>query len=349
MRDRVGIVDLTAFTILDVTGPGALQALQRLAVAEIDVPVGRVVYTPLLNAAGGIRADLTIMRLGPETFRVVTGAGSGQVDRKWIADHLPADGSAQLTDVTSSWCTLGLWGPRARDLLGSLTADDVSHEGFGFATCRSIELGPLPVLASRLSYVGELGWELYAPIETGARLWDLVWEAGRDHGVVPVGIGAYLTPGRLEKSYRAHGAELDLEHDLVEAGMARRTVKEADFVGRDAYLLQREGDPAAVLCTLTVEDRTSSAGERRAMMGREPILTRDGEPLVDARGRRSYVTSAGSGPSVGAVLLMSYLPVERAEVGAELAVAYLGERHPVHVAVVGSTPLFDPDDARMKG
>jgi glycine cleavage system aminomethyltransferase T len=349
MRDRVGIVDLTAFTIFDVTGQAALAYLQELAVAEMDVPEGKVVYTPLLNVAGGIKADLTTMRLGPQTFRVVTGAASGQTDRKWFVDHLPADGSAQLTDVTSAWSTMGVWGPRARDLVASLTSVDVSNTAFPYATCRSIAIGPVPVLAARISYVGELGWELYAPIETGARLWHLVWEAGQAHGVVPVGIGAYLTPGRMEKSYRAYRAELDLEHDLVEAGMARSTVKEADFVGKEAYLRRREIDPAAMLCTLAVEDRTSSTGERRAMVGSEPILTPDGEPVVDARGRRSYVTSAGSGPSVGAHLLMSYLPVELAEVGTELAVGYFGERYPVRVAVVGSTPLFDPDNARMKG
>jgi glycine cleavage system aminomethyltransferase T/glycine/D-amino acid oxidase-like deaminating enzyme len=349
MRDRVGIVDLTAFTILDVVGPGATDYLQGLAVAQMDVPVGRVVYTPLLNAAGGVTADLTIMRLAADRFRVVTGAASGQTDRKWFADHLPADGSAQLFDATSAWCTVGVWGPRARDLVASVTGDDVSNEAFPYATCREIAIGSVPVLASRISYVGDLGWELYAPMEAGARLWDSLWEAGSDLGCVAVGAGAYLTPGRMEKSYRAHGTELDLEHLLVDAGMARRSVKDEGFVGKEAYLRQREEGPAAMLCTLTVDDRTSASGQRRAMMGREPILTRDGEPLVDARGRRSYVTSAGSGPSVGAHLLMSYLPLEQATLGTELAVEYFGERYPVTVAAVGATPLFDPANERMKG
>jgi glycine cleavage system aminomethyltransferase T len=204
------------------------------------------------------------------------------------------------------------------------------------------------VLASRISYVGELGWELYVPMEQGARLWDLLWEAGREHGAVPVGIGAYAVTGRLEKGYRAHGNELDLEHDLVQAGMARPNVKDADFVGRDAYLKQRTEDPVRVLCTLTVDDPTSSTGVKRYMMGREPITTRDGAPLVDDTGTRSYVTSAGSGPSVGRHLLMAYLPPEHARVGAELAVEYFGETYPVTVAVAGSTPLFDPENARMK-
>ncbi|MBI3648752.1 MAG: FAD-dependent oxidoreductase [Actinobacteria bacterium] len=349
MRDHAGLVDLSAFTIFDVTGPGAPAFLQRVAVAQMDVPVGRVVYTSLLNAAGGIRADLTIMRLRPDAFRVVTGGHSGMVDRKWLIDHLPADGSAQLHDATSAWCTVGVWGPRARDVVGSVTDDDVSNEGFPFATCRPVTLGTVRALASRISYVGELGWEIYAPIEQGARLWDLLWEAGRPHGLVPVGIGAYAVTGRLEKSYRAHGNELDLEHDLVEAGMARPSVKDEDFVGRDAYLKQRSQEPIRRLCTLTVDDPTSSTGVKRYMMGREPIITGDGAPVLDAKGRRSYVTSAGSGPSLGAHLLMSYLPSEIATPGRKLAVEYFGERYPVTVAVAGSTPVFDPENARMKG
>jgi glycine cleavage system aminomethyltransferase T/glycine/D-amino acid oxidase-like deaminating enzyme len=349
MRDRVGMVDLSAFVVLDVTGPGALAAVQGLAVAQMDVPVGRVVYTPFLNEAGGIKADLTIMRLGDESFRVVTGGHSGMIDRKWIADHLPADDSAQLFDATSAWCTMGVWGPRARDVVGSVTEDDVSNEGFGFAACRPITLGPVRALVSRISYVGELGWEIYVPMEEGARAWDLLWEAGRPHGMVPVGIGAYAVTARLEKGYRAHGNELDLEHDLIQAGMARATVKDENFVGRDAYLKQRTEDPVRVLCTLTVDDPTSATGIRRYMMGREPILTRDGAPIMDATGTRSFVTSAGSGPSVGKHLLMSYLPPEHSRVGAELAVEYFGERYPVTVAVVGSVPLFDPENARMKG
>jgi glycine cleavage system aminomethyltransferase T len=319
-----------------------------MAVKQMDVPVGRVVYTPLLNPAGGVKADLTIMRLSDDRFRVVTGGFSGMADRKWFASPLPEDGSAQLHDQTSAWCTLGLWGPRARDVLGAVTRDDVSHEGFPFATSRWIEVDTLAVLASRISYVGELGWELYVPMEQGARLWDVVWEAGEPHGIAPVGIGVYATTARLEKCYRAHGNELELEYDLVEAGMAGPMVKDVDFIGRDAYLKQRAEEPAAVLCSLTVDDPTSASGVKRYMLGREPILSRDGEPLVDAKGRRSYVTSAGSGPSVGRHILMAYLPPDRAKAGGELAVEYFGERYPVTVAAVGSTPLFDPSNERLK-
>ncbi len=348
MRDRAGMVDLTAFAIFDVTGPGALDAVQRIAMRQMDVPVGRVVYTPILTPGGGFKADLTIMRLAHDVFRVVTGGAYGMADLKWFGDHLPADGSAQISDQTSAFCTLGLWGPRARDILAGVTSDDISHEGFPFARCRTIEVGPLEVLASRISYVGDLGWELYVPIEEGARLWDIIAEAGTPHGIVPVGIGVYGTTGRLEKCYRAYGAELEGEFNVVEAGMAWGKVKEQDFVGKEAHVRQREEEPAAIMCTLTVDDHTSSSGVKRYMMGGEPIQTRSGEPLTDRKGRRSYVTSAGAGPSVGKHLLMSYLPPEQAVVGTELSVLYMGERYPVTVAVADSTPVFDPENARIR-
>ncbi len=348
MRDRAGIVDLSAFAIFDITGPGACAALERLCVNRVDVAPGRTVYTPLLNPAGGILADLTVMRLAHDRFRVVTGGGLGMRDRKIFADGLPADGSAQLSDATNSWTTIGLWGPRARDVLAGVTSDDVSHAGFPFLTSKTVEINGVRTLTSRISYVGELGWEIYVPIEQALRVWDALWEAGAPHGLVPVGIGTYAVTARLEKGYRAHGNELELDFNLVEAGMARPTVKDADFVGREAYLRQRGSPPAAVLCTLTLDDPTSKSGVKRYMLGREPVLSTDGAPLVDGKGRRSYVTSAGSGPSVGKHLLMSYLPPDVAKAGTPLLVEYLGEHYPVTVAVAGSTPLFDPDNTRIR-
>jgi glycine cleavage system aminomethyltransferase T/glycine/D-amino acid oxidase-like deaminating enzyme len=348
MRDRAGIVDLSAFAIFDVTGPGALDYLERLCVNRVDVAPGKTVYTPLLNGAGGILADLTVMRLAHDRFRVVTGGGMGMRDRQLFAAALPADGSAQLFDATNAWTTIGLWGPRARDILAGATSDDVSHAGFPFLTSRTVEINGVRALASRISYVGELGWEIYVPIEQGLRVWDALWESGTPHGLTPVGIGTYAVTSRLEKGYRAHGAELELDFDLVEAGMARPTVKDADFVGKAAYVAQRAAAPAAVLCTLTLDDPTSKGGVKRYMLGREPVLSTDGRPLIDGKGRRSYVTSAGSGPSVGKHLLMSYLPPDVAKVGTSLLVEYLGEQYPVTVAVAGSTPLFDPDNARIR-
>jgi len=348
MRDACGLVDLSAFAVFDITGPAALETVQSLAVAQLDVAPGRVVYTSLLDERGGFKADLTIMRLGAAHFRVVTGGATGMAEKKWFTDHLPADGTASLADLTSAWTTLGLWGPRARDVMQAVSADDYSHPGFPFGTCREVEAGGLTVLASRISYVGELGWELYVPMEQGAGLWDALWAAGAGHGLVPVGIGVYGTTGRLEKGYRAYGNELTADYNLVEAGMTRPKVKEHAFIGKDAYLAQREAPPAAVMCTLTVDDHRSASGQLRYMLGGEPILSADGELLVDAKGRPSYVTSAGSGPSTGKHLLMAYLPAGQARPGARLFVEYLGERYPVTVAVAGSTPLFDPGNERIR-
>ncbi len=348
MRDRAAMIDLSAFAIFDVTGPAALPTVQHVAMRQMDVPIGRVVYTPLLTPSGGFKQDLTIMRLADDVFRVVTGGAFGMSDLKWFSDHVPEDGAAQVHNQTNAWTTLGLWGPKARDILQSVTDDDVSHAGLPFARCKEIEIGPLRVLASRISYVGDLGWELYVPVEQGACLWDLISEAGAPHGIIPAGIGVYGTTGRLEKCYRAYGAELDGEYNVVEAGMAWGRVKDEDFIGKAAHLRHREEEPAALMCTLTVDDHTSSSGVKRYMLGKEPVLTRDGKSLIDRKGRNSYITSAGAGPSVGRHILMSYLPLEHAVVGAQLAVEYMGERYPVTVAANDATPLFDPDNSRVR-
>ena len=349
MRERAGIFDLSAFCVFDVVGPGAKDAVQSIVVAQADVPEGRVIYTPVLDPNGGFRSDLTVMRLAHDRYRVVTGGAHGMADLKWFADHLPADGRAQIVDVTSAWTTIGLWGPRARDILGSLTDDDVSDSGFGFLTCRNISIGSTAVLASRISYVGELGWELYVPFEQGARLWAQLHEAGRPHGAVPAGIGVYGTTGRIEKGYRAYGFELDGERNIVEAGMARPKVKAAEFVGREAYLAQRDAAPKAVLCTLTVDRHTNSSGASRYMLGGEPILTADGGTLTDGHGHHPYVTTAGSAPSLGKHVLMAYLPPEQAVLGNQLAVSYMEELYPVTVGSIDATPLFDPTNSRIKG
>jgi len=334
MRERAAMFDLTAFCVFDVVGPNALDAVQTVAARQMDVPNGRVVYTPVLAPRGGFKSDLTIMRMDDDRFRVVTGGAHGMADMKWFRDHCP-DGT-RIEDHTSSVCTVGLWGPRARDILSSITGTDVSNEAFPFATWQELDNG---VIASRISYVGDLGWELYTPMERGLELWDALWEAGQPHGVVPAGIGVYGTTGRLEKAYRAFGFELDQDYDVVEADMAWWKVKEQDFVGKAAHVAAREREPVATLCTLTME------GNERFPLGREPVVRGDGSPITDAKGRRSYVTSAGMGPSLGKYVLMSYLPPDARE---DLHVEYLGERLPVTLEVVGSRAPFDPDNERIR-
>lgn len=348
MRDAAGVVDLSAFCVFDVTGAGALDVVQRSCVSQCDVANGKVIYTPMLDPKGGFVSDLTVMRLGDEHFRVVTGGAHGMVDLKRFVDLARDNGAAEVTDHTTAYTTIGVWGPRARDIVSSLTGDDVSHEGFPFASCREIEVGGQTVLASRISYVGELGWELYVPIGQGAALWSALLEAGRPHGAVPVGIGVYGTTGRIEKGYRAFGFELDAERTIVEAGMQRPKVKAADFIGREAYLKQREEEPATVLCTMTVDDHTSRSGIKRYMLGGEPILTRDGGTLTDGHGHHPYVTTAGSAPSLGKHVLLAYLPPDQATIGNQLAVSYMEELYPVTVESVDATSLFDPDNERIR-
>ncbi len=185
-------------------------------------------------------------------------------------------------------------------------------------------------------------------MDEAADVWEALLEAGTPHGAVPAGIGVYGTTGRIEKGYRAYGAELDGERSIIEAGMQRPKVKKADFVGREAYLAQREREPATVLCTLTVDDHTSADGTKRYMLGGEPVVTRDGALLTDGHGHHPYVTSAGSAPSLGKHLLLAYLPAEQAVLGNELAVSYMEELYPVTVGSVDATALFDPANERIR-
>jgi glycine cleavage system aminomethyltransferase T len=352
MREAAGVIDLTAFCIFDITGPGALESVQQTCVSQCDVAVGKVIYTPVLDARGGFKSDLTVMRLGDDHFRVVTGGAHGMADKKWFADNLADE--TELEDLTDQISTIGLWGPRARDILSSMTSEDVSHEAFGFLSCREIPVSvgdgaTVTVLASRISYVGELGWELYVPMADAAALWEALLDAGAPYGAVPVGIGVYGTTGRIEKGYRAFGFELDGERTIVEAGMQRPKVKAADFVGKAAYLAQREAEPGTVLCTMTVDDHTSASGVKRYMLGGEPVLTRDGEALTDGHGHHPYVTTAGSAPSLGKHVLLAFLPPDQATLGNELAVSYMEELYPVTVVSVDATSPFDPTNDRIKG
>jgi glycine cleavage system aminomethyltransferase T/glycine/D-amino acid oxidase-like deaminating enzyme len=349
MRDNVGMVDLTAFCEFDFTGPGAMAFLQFVTVNNVDVAVGRSVYTPLLTADGGFRADLTILRLGQNHFRVVTGAFDGGRDKYWFKRHMPTDGSVTFTDMSTALCTVGVWGPKARNLVAGLTDADMSNEGFPYGSVKDVLIDGIPCTLFRVSYVGDLGWEIYTKMEHGLRLWDTLWAAGQEHNVVPVGIGVYGLTGRIEKGYRLMGTELESEYTPVEAGLARPKVKSADFIGKAAYLKARDAEVVAVLCTLTVDSHMSKAGINRYMTGgNEPILTLEGERIVDAKGRVSRVTTAGAAPSLGQYLLNSYLTPEHAVEGTKLNVMYMNELFPVTVARVGSQPLFDPTDSRMK-
>ncbi|WP_419859500.1 GcvT family protein [Candidatus Palauibacter sp.] len=347
LREKVGVVDLGAFQIFDVTGPGALAWLETMAANACDRPPGTSIYTPLLTPDGCFRADLTIQRLEADHFRVVTGAFDGARDAAWFRKHLPDEDSVHFEDLSAEICTLGVWGPGAEALLGKISGTTLSQAEFPYAYVRKVVLGGIPVTMCRISYVGESGWEIYVEAALARRVWDAVREAGPGFGLRPVGAGVYGTTGRMEKGYALMGAELTSEYSPVEAGLARPRVKRADFIGRAAYLKAREAGPAALLRTLTMDDHADASGLARFPTGgNEPLLGPDGERIVDTRGRESRVTSAGMGPSVGKYLLMAYLPPELAAPGTRLRVLYMNEAFPVTVAA--DTALFDPTGTRMR-
>jgi glycine cleavage system T protein len=330
VRERVGLFDLSPFTKIEVRGPGALAYLQHLAAGDVDRPVGAIVYTAMLSPRGTIMCDLTITRLDEDRFLVVTGGAVGRHDVAWMRRNLPEDGSVWLEDRTSGVCCLGLWGPRARDVLGTLADADLSDEAFPYMQARELHVGYVPVRALRISYVGELGWELYVSTELGVALWDALWSAGGEYGLIAAGGGAYDSL-RLEKGYRLWGQDIDEEHNPYEAGLGWAVrLGKGEFLGREAVLAAKEHVNRRLSC-LVVEDRSIF------LSGKEPIA-HEGRTV-------GYVTSAAFGASVGQSIAYGYLPAELAEPGKRLAVYAEGEWHRLTVA---SEPLFDLTNARLR-
>lgn len=329
-RDRAGLFNLSTFTKIEVSGPGALSFLESICANQIDRPVGSIIYTALCNSRGGIVADLTVSRLEEDRFWILTGGGVGPHDFAWIRQHAPTQGGVTIRNMSGQYTTLGLWGPRARDILQQLVEEDISNAAFPFYTVRPLHIESVPALALRLSYAGELGWEIYAPGEYGLRLWDLLWEAGRPFGMVAGGAGAFDSL-RLEKGYRLWGVDIHSEYNPFEAGL-RRTVKlkKGYFLGRDA-LLKAKDAVTRKLCCLTFDDPDAVA------LGQEPILA-DGRVV-------GYVTSANYGYSVGKYMLYGYLPQEYAAPLTKVEVQYFAHRY---TATVNAESLFDPHNTRMK-
>ena len=346
MRDKVAMVGDMGFGKFDVYGSDAVEFMEKMHVGRADVDVGKTVYTPVLAENGGFVSDLTFARLGENHYRIITGGAVAGNDLQWYRSNAPD--SVSVVDNSEALCTLGVWGPDARNVVDSVAEEDMSHEAFPPYTAQHVTIGEVDAWAMRLSYVGELGWEIYAPAGQGQRLWDTIAEAGEEYDIRPVGMGVYGATGRMEKGYRLFGHELEVEYNPSEAGLTFHGVKDADFIGKEAYQAALNGDDAAKLCTLTVDDHTSSTGERRFMLGEEPILDQDGNVLVDDEGRRSYVTSAATGPTVGKHILLAYIPSEHATEGTQLQVEYFGEQYPVTIDVVGARPLFDPNNQRIR-
>ena len=265
-RERAALFDESSFAKLDVSGEGAAAFLEGLCANRVARDVGRVTYTQMLNERGGIECDFTVTRLADDRFRIVTGTAFGQHDLAWIRQHAPDDGSVHVADVTSQYACLGLWGPAAREILQSLTRADLATSAFPYMTAQAVAVGPVPCLAVRVTYVGELGWELYCPAEYGVALWDALWEAGREHGLVAGGYRA-IDSLRLEKGYRVWGSDITPEETPHEAGLASpsATTRSSSAPGAGAA-----GEPKRRLRCLVLADpaRSRSAPSPCALRGR---------------------------------------------------------------------------------
>jgi 4-methylaminobutanoate oxidase (formaldehyde-forming) len=330
-REAAGLFDFTSFAKIEVRGAGAAPFLEQLCDNHVARGVGRLTYTQMLNDDGGIECDFTVTRLADDRFRIVTGTAFGRHDLSFIREHTPRDGSVQVEDFTSAYACIGLWGPKARTILQSLTPADVSNAAFPYMTARELAVGPVPCLALRVTYVGELGWELYCPAEFGLRLWDALWEAGKPHGLVGGGYKA-VDSMRLEKGYRVWGSDIGPETDPYQAGLGFCVkLDKGEFNGRAALLKKRDTPAGTRLVCLVLDDPRSVA------LGSEPVRV-GGE--ISGR-----VTSGGYGYSVGKSIAYAFVPA-RFEVGTAVEVEVFGAWVPGHIA---AEPLYDPEGVRVRG
>jgi 4-methylaminobutanoate oxidase (formaldehyde-forming) len=330
-RETAGLFDETSFNKFEVRGRGALKFLNQVCANEMDQPIGTITYTQCLNKRGGIECDFTVNRLADDRFFIVTGTAFGQHDISWLSLQMPEDSSVTIEDVGSSYATIGMWGPKARTILEKVTTDKVSNESFPYMTSKRITIGDVPVLASRVTYVGELGWELYCPMEYGLRLWDTLWEAGKPEGMVAGGYKA-IESMRLEKGYRYWSGEITPDYTPYEAGLGFAVkLDKDDFIGRDALVKQKAEGIKQKLCTITLSD------ERTIVLGKEPI--RAGEEIV------GWVASGGFGYSANKSIAYAYLPMEYAKVGTKLEIECFGEQVSADVA---SSVLWDAKGERIR-
>jgi heterotetrameric sarcosine oxidase gamma subunit len=329
-RNNVALFDLTGLSIIEVSGLGAAQFVNYLCSNQMDVPVGRVVYTTWLTPQGGIKRDLAVARLGADNFWMFVGEGTLPQDVAWVREHAPTDGSVSVSDISNSYTALGLWGPNARRVLEKVTAADVSNEAFPYFTAQWLEIGLTPVLAMRISYAGELGWELHFPIDMALPVWDLLWQAGRDFEMIAAGMGAFDSL-RLEKGYRLWGGDVYTEHTPYESGLDWTVrLNKADFIGKAACLALKDKPLKKKLCCLVFNNGGVA-------LGYEAILA-NGQCV-------GHVTSANYGYSVGKFIMYGYLPITYAQEGTQLEVEYFGERYG---ATVVAEPLYDPHMERLK-
>ncbi|MEN9505512.1 MAG: hypothetical protein RI958_1438 [Actinomycetota bacterium] len=330
LRTGVGLIDQSSFAKFEVSGKGALSALQWLSVADMDRPIGTITYTQLCNERGGIECDLTMVRTAPDSWYVVTGAAFGAHDMGWIRANAPDDGSVVIRDVTSARAVINLCGPLSRAVLEAASEDDVSNEAFRYARAREITIGSAPVLALRISYIGELGWELHIPTEYAAHVYGVLREAGEQHGIIDAGYRTIDTL-RMEKGFLYWSTDITPDTTPWEAGLGWRVdMRKPDFCGRDALAAQRASGVPRRLSTFTLEDMAYPVG---------------GEAIIADGTVVGFTTSANFGHTIGAPIAYGYVPTE------------LLDRTVFDIEVYGTAirarrhdgPLYDPDGSRMRG
>src|SRR6266480_4663585 len=330
-REHVAMFDETSFSKIEVIGPGSLAFLQYITDNQMDQPIGAITYTQMPNKHGGIECDLTVTRLTADRFQIITGTAFGNHDLSWMRSQMPTDGSVYMNDVTSSRCCIGVWGPKARDLMQQVSEDDFSNEAFPYLRAQYVTIGNMPVLALRVTYVGELGWEIYAPMEYGLKLWDTLWEAGQPLGMLAAGYRA-IESLRLEKGYRYWSADIHSEYNPYEAGLGFAVkLQKGDFLGREALEHIKAQGVTRKLSCLIMDDPASVA------LGGEPLL--DGERVL------GFVTSAGYGYTVRQSIVYGYLPVEYAVPGTRVELQFFGV---LYGATVMKEPLYDPKNEKIK-
>jgi glycine cleavage system aminomethyltransferase T/glycine/D-amino acid oxidase-like deaminating enzyme len=326
-RTAVAMYDMTSLKRIEVSGPGAVEFLQRLTTGKMDKSVGSVTYTLALDDSGGIRSDLTVARLHEQVFQV---GANGNLDLDYFRRQAPDDNSVQLRDITGATCCVGVWGPLARDLVQPLTDADFSHEALKYFRLKHARIAGIPVTAMRLSYVGELGWEIYTSAEYGQRLWDVLWAAGQPLGVVAAGRAAFNSL-RLEKGYRSWGTDMTTEHNPYEAGLGFAVnKKKTGYVGHEAITGLSDETVSRRLTCLTIDDG------RSVVLGNEPVFL-DGSPA-------GYVTSAAFAHTIGKPIAYAWLPASATE-GTSVQIQYFDRQVR---ATVATEPLVDPEMARIR-
>jgi 4-methylaminobutanoate oxidase (formaldehyde-forming) len=331
-RENVVLIDQSSFCKFAVEGPGALDFLNRLSANQVDQPVGKVIYTQMCNGRGTIECDLTIGRLALDRFLLVVGTAFGQRAAWWLNNHLPVDGSVSVKEMTSAYAVINVIGPKSRDLLQKLTNADISNEGFPFGTCKKFTVGYAPIISFRVTYVGELGYELYIPTEFAVHVYESLWEAGQDLGIKNAGYRT-ISSMHLEKGYADWGSELTPEYTPYDAGLGFCVALEKnDFIGKETLAKVRSQGPKVKLCTFTLESEA-------------PLMLHGSAPIIHKGKVLGVTTSSGYGHTTGKNICYGYISVEDAAFENGYEIEVYKKVYPVRLEP--NRALYDPERQKI--